>query len=66
MTFLQKSYGEWNKVEKVILIPMNYEESDGNEEVEMISTNNQNSHNNDNTVSNSESKDNAEENLFES
>ena len=31
--FLHKSYGEWTKVEKPALIPMNYEDSNDEEEV---------------------------------
>ena len=39
MTLLKQSYNEWDKVEKPVVVPINYEGSD-EKEVEMISKNN--------------------------
>ena len=36
MTFLQRSYGEYSKVEKPVLVTMSCEESDDEEELEMV------------------------------
>ena len=64
MTFLQKSYGDFNKVEKPVLVTMSYEDNEN--ELEMIPVVMQN--NNDYNVvsdSKSESDDKSEENLFD-
>ena len=69
MTFLQKSYGEYSKVEKPAVLNTSYEGSDDNEELKIVPVDNKN--NNVNIVSNSDSnssnKDfkNIEENLFD-
>ena len=39
MTILGKSYGKWNKVEKLIVVPISYEGSD-EEEYKMVLGNN--------------------------
>ena len=60
-----KSYVEWNKVEKSTVVPMCYEGSDDEEEVNTNSENNENNNNYFYKVSNLESKDEAEENVFD-
>ena len=53
MTFLQKSYGEYSKIEEPLLISMSYEDSDEKEElktVPIISKNNFENFNSDSTV----------------
>ena len=42
MTFLNKSHGNWTKVEKATVVPVSYEGSDDEEEVEMVSAHNEN------------------------
>ena len=65
MTFLQKSYSEWNKVKKPLMVPTSYDDDDDDdeEEVKMAPENNQNNNHYDNVVSNSESDD--KENIFD-
>ena len=56
MTFLNKTYGEWDKVDKTLLVPIIYQGSD-DEDDKMIPKNN--NFNNDNSVvsdSNSDDK----------
>ena len=36
MTFLQKSYVDWNKIKKLAVIPTSYERLDDNEELETV------------------------------
>ena len=64
MTFLQKSYNEYNKVEKSTLVTTSYEGSDDEEELEAVSIINQNN-NNAVSASHSESdEEQSEENCF--
>ena len=63
VTFLNKSYGEWSKVEKPVLIPKNYDGLDDEEEIKMASTNKDN--NNGNILRDSENDDEAKKNFFE-
>ena len=63
MTFLQKSYGEYSKVEKPVLVRVSYEGWDDEEELEtvpIIGENNNN--NNNNLVSDSDSDNNNDSN----
>ena len=53
VSFLQKSYGEYSKVEKPAVLNMSYEGSDEEEELETVPVENNN--NNVNIVSDSES-----------
>ena len=64
MIFLHTSYNKWNKVEKPVMLPLTFEGSDDDEEVEMVPTN-INNYINCNVVSDSESDDEVKENLFE-
>ena len=66
MTFLQKSYGEYNKVKKLVLVTTYYEGSDDNEELETVPIVSQNN-NYCNVVSNSnnDSDDENQENFFD-
>ena len=54
MTFLQKSYGEYSKVKKPVLVTMSYEGLDEEEELKMVPIINNNNNNN-NIVSASDS-----------
>ena len=68
VTFLNKSYGDYNKVEKPVILTMRYVGSDKEEEFEIVSNNNNNGDMN--IVSNSDSDssnnnlENIEENFF--
>ena len=59
MTFLQKSYGDWNKIEKNGFVPMSYEGSDDDDDIKMVPIINENNNNNYNIVSDSKSDDKA-------
>ena len=45
MTFLQKSYGHWNKVKKPVMVHISYEGSDDDEETQNSACNFQNKEN---------------------
>ena len=65
MTFLQKSYGDWSKVEKPVLFPISYEGSEeDDDDVKMVPVINQNNSNDFKVVSDSKSNDKANKNLF--
>ena len=59
VTFLQKSYGEYSKVEKPVVLNTSYEGSDDEEEHEMVPVDNKN--NDVNVVSDSDSDSSDEE-----
>ena len=67
ITFLQKSYGDYNKVEKPVLVTTSYEESDDEEKLEMVPVVDNNNNNNDNynvvSYSKSKSEDNFEDDI---
>ena len=65
MIFLQMSYGDWNKIENPVVVPKSYEGSDNDEELETVPVINKNDNNNYNVVSDSKSKSNDEESLFD-
>ena len=56
MTFLQKSYQDFSKVEKTVLITTSYKGLIDYEELKMVPVINQNNNNNYNVVSHSKSK----------
>ena len=56
---------KWVKLKIYVLLPMSYERLDDEEEVKMISAYNENNNNYYNVITNSESNDEVEENLFE-
>ena len=64
MTFLQKSYGEYSQVEKLVVVTTSYEGSDKEEELEMVPVAN-NNHSISDSDSNSSEEDfeNIEENF---
>ena len=65
VTFLQKSYGDFSKVEKPVLVTRSYEGLDDEEKLEMIPVINQNSYSYYNVISNSKSKRHDEVMLFD-
>ena len=69
MTFLQKSYGEYTKVEKPAVLTMSYEGLDEDEELETVPVENNNNNVNVVSDSNSDSRDedfeSIKENLFD-
>ena len=65
LTFLNESYGEWSKVDKPMLVSMNYEVSNGNKAVKIVLAHNENNDNCYNLVSNSESDKESKENFLE-
>ena len=64
VTFLHKSYGEWSKVEKPVMVPKSYEGPDNHDEVKMVSGNNQNNHLYYYVVNNSKSDKEVKENIL--
>ena len=62
MTFLQKSYGEYSKVEKPAVLNMSYEGSNDEEELEIVPVDNKNNNVNVVSDSNSDSSDKGFEN----
>ena len=64
VTFLYKSCDEWNKVEKLIVVPKHYEGAIDEEEVEAVSAHNEHNSYCDNVIGNLGSIDEAEENYF--
>ena len=57
MTFLDKLFGKWNKVEKPTLVSMSFEGSDDDEEIETVLSHTENNNNNNNILSSLESDD---------
>ena len=64
VTFLQKSYGDFNNVENHALVTISYEGLDDEEELEMVTIISENK-NDYNVVSDSKSDDKSEENFFD-
>ena len=64
MTFLQKSYVDYNKVEKPVLVTISYEGSNDEEELEMVLVINGNN-NNYNIVGDSKSNNEVQKNSFD-
>ena len=62
MTFLQKLYGEFSKVEKSVVLNMSYEGSDDEEELKTVPVDNKNNNVNVVSDSNSDSSDKGFEN----
>ena len=63
MTFLDKSFGEWNKVEKPTVVPMSNEGSN-NEAIKMVSAHDENNNDKYHVVNNWEIDDENEENFL--
>ena len=65
VTFLDKFYGEWNKVEKATVVSMSYQGLDDDKEVETVLGNKDTNNNIYNLASNVESKNEIEQHFFQ-